>query len=161
MSYSSFDFTIADKVAHIAFNRPDKRNSMTLAFWQEMRAVFGEVDRRAEVRAVVISSSGPHFSSGMDLSVFGSLRPEGEIDEGRKRENLRRQILWFQECFSVIERCRAPVLAAIQGGCIGGGADRQASGHHRQHSERGRARRRFRAKLYGGKARRARGADPG
>ncbi len=123
MSYSSFDFTVTDKVAHIAFNRPDKRNSMTLAFWHDMRQVFAEIDSRADVRAVVISSSGPHFTSGMELSVFGSLRPEGEIDEGRKRENLRRQILWFQECFSVIERCRAPVLAAIQGGCIGGGVD--------------------------------------
>jgi enoyl-CoA hydratase len=123
MSYSSFDFTVADKVAHIAFNRPDKRNAMTLAFWHDMRAVFAEIDRRADVRAAVISSSGPHFSAGMDLSVFGSLRPEGDIDEGRKRENLRRQVLWFQECFSVIERSRVPVLAAIQGGCIGGGVD--------------------------------------
>jgi enoyl-CoA hydratase len=123
MGYRAFDFTVADKVAHIAFNRPDKRNAMSIDFWHDMRAAFAEIDTRSDVRAVVISSSGPHFSAGMDLSVFGSLRTPGEIDEGRKRENLRRQVLWFQECFSVIERCRAPVLAAIQGGCIGGGVD--------------------------------------
>ncbi len=123
MAYSSFDFAVADKVAHISLNRPDKRNAMTVAFWHEMRAVFGEIDTRSDVRAVVISSTGPHFTAGMDLSVFGSLKTEGSSDEGRKRENLRRQVLWFQECFSVIERCRAPVLAAIQGGCIGGGVD--------------------------------------
>jgi enoyl-CoA hydratase len=54
--------------------------------------------------------------------VFGSLTPPN-AEEGRKRENLRRQILWFQECFSVIDKARVPVLAAIQGGCIGGGVD--------------------------------------
>jgi enoyl-CoA hydratase len=96
---------------------------MSIDFWHEMRAVFAEIDTRSDVRVAVISSSGPHFSAGMDLSVFGALRIPGEVDEGRKRENLRRQVLWFQECFSVIERCRVPVLAAIQGGCIGGGVD--------------------------------------
>ncbi|MGE0658357.1 MAG: crotonase/enoyl-CoA hydratase family protein [Reyranellaceae bacterium] len=122
MAYESFDFTVADKVGHIRFNRPDKRNSMTLAFWHDMRAVFAEIEDRDDVRAVVISSTGPHFTAGMDLSVFGSLTPPN-VEEGRKRENLRRQILWFQECFSVIDRARVPVLAAIQGGCIGGGVD--------------------------------------
>jgi enoyl-CoA hydratase len=122
MAYESFDFSVMDKIAHIRFNRPDKRNSMTLAFWQEMRAVFAEIDSRDDVRVAVISSTGPHFTSGMDLSVFGSLTPPN-VEEGRKRENLRRQILWFQECFSVIDQARVPVLAAIQGGCIGGGVD--------------------------------------
>ncbi len=122
MAYESFDFTVADKVGHIRFNRPDKRNSMTLTFWHDMRAVFAEIEGRDDVRAVVISSTGPHFTAGMDLSVFGSLTPPN-VEDGRKRENLRRQILWFQECFSVIDRARVPVLAAIQGGCIGGGVD--------------------------------------
>ncbi|MDF3075570.1 MAG: crotonase/enoyl-CoA hydratase family protein [Alphaproteobacteria bacterium] len=122
MAYDSFDFSVTDKIAQIRFNRPDKRNSMTLAFWQEMRAVFAELDSRDDVRVAVISSTGPHFTSGMDLSVFGSLTPPN-AEEGRKRENLRRQILWFQECFSVIDQARVPVLAAIQGGCIGGGVD--------------------------------------
>ncbi len=122
MAYQSFDFSVSDRIAHIRFNRPDKRNAMTLDFWHDMRAVFAEIDGRDDVRAVVISSTGPHFTAGMDLSVFASLTTS-VADEGRKRENLRRQVLWFQECFSVIDRCRVPVLAAIQGGCIGGGVD--------------------------------------
>ena len=79
MAYESFDFTVADKVGHIRFNRPDKRNSMTLAFWHDMRAVFAEIEDRDDVRAVVISSTGPHFTAGMDLSVFGSLTPPKTI----------------------------------------------------------------------------------
>jgi len=122
MAYESFEFTVADKIAHIKLSRPEKRNSMNLAFWHDMRAVFAEIDGRSDVRVVVMSSTGPHFTGGMDLSIFGSLNPPN-VEEGRKRENLRRQILWFQECFSVIDQARVPVLAAIQGGCIGGGVD--------------------------------------
>lgn len=122
MAYESFEFTVADRIAHIKFSRPEKRNSMNLAFWHDMRAVFAEIDGRSDVRVVVMSSTGPHFTGGMDLSIFGSLNPPN-VEEGRKRENLRRQILWFQECFSVIDQARVPVLAAIQGGCIGGGVD--------------------------------------
>ena len=122
MAYQSFDYTVAAHVAHIRFNRPDKRNSMTMAFWNEMRTVFAAIAEQPEVRAVVISSSGPHFTAGMDLAVFGSMQSEAS-DEARKREHLRRQVLWFQECFNVIDRCRVPVLVAVQGGCIGGGVD--------------------------------------
>ncbi len=122
MAYESFEFTVADKIGHIKFSRPEKRNSMNLAFWHDMRAVFAEIGGRSDVRVVVMSSTGPHFTGGMDLSIFGSLTPPN-VEEGRKRENLRRQILWFQECFSVIDQARVPVLAAIQGGCIGGGVD--------------------------------------
>jgi len=122
MAYQCFDFSVAAHVAQIRFNRPDKRNSMTLAFWKEIHAVFGAIAEQPDVRCVVISSSGPHFTAGMDISVFGSMQSEAQ-DEARRRENLRRQVLWFQECFSVIDRCRVPVLAAVQGGCIGGGVD--------------------------------------
>lgn len=122
MAYESFDFSVSGNVGHIRFNRPDKRNSMTLAFWREMRAVFAEIDERADIRAVVFSSTGPHFTAGMDLANFGTLAGE-TTDEGRRRERLRRSVLWFQECFSVVDRCRVPVLAAVQGGCIGGGVD--------------------------------------
>ena len=122
MAYASFDFAVDGKVAHIRFNRPEKRNAMTLDFWHDMRAVFAEIDGRDDVRAAVISSTGPHFTAGMDLSVFGSLTPP-DAEDGRRRENLRRQILWFQECFTIVDRARVPVLAAIQGGCIGGGVD--------------------------------------
>ena len=122
MAYQCFDFSVTAHVAQIRFNRPDKRNSMTLAFWKEIHAVFGAIAEQPDVRCVVISSSGPHFTAGMDISVFGSMQSEAH-DEARRRENLRRQVLWFQECFSVIDRCRVPVLAAVQGGCIGGGVD--------------------------------------
>ncbi|HJQ58203.1 MAG TPA: crotonase/enoyl-CoA hydratase family protein [Vineibacter sp.] len=124
MAYTTFDFSITDQVAHIRFNRPDKRNAMNRAFWEEIRQVFAvEIgQRRADVRVAVISSTGPHFTAGMDLSVFTDIVAD-KGDPARRRESFRRGLLGYQESFNVIEACRVPVLAAIQGGCIGGGVD--------------------------------------
>jgi enoyl-CoA hydratase len=76
------------------------------------------------VRAVVIASTGKHFTAGMDLSVFGGVAGnEPKVDRARQNEQLRRNVLEMQQSFSAIEESRVPVIAAIQGGCIGGGVD--------------------------------------
>lgn len=123
MPYTTFDYALTDHVAHIRFNRPDKLNTMVPAFWTEMIEVFDAIAETPAVRAVVISSSGRHFTAGMDLSVFGGLGKAESNDRARINEQLRRSVLETQESFNVIEACRVPVLAAIQGGCIGGGVD--------------------------------------
>lgn len=123
VTYTTFDLSVADHVAHIRFNRPDKRNAMNRAFWEEIRDVFArDIGERADVRVAVISSTGPHFTAGMDLSVFADIVSEAG-DPARRRERFRRGLLAYQESFTVIEKSRVPVLAAIQGGCIGGGVD--------------------------------------
>lgn len=124
MGYTTFEFGVTDHVAQITFNRPDKANAMVLPFWQEMVDVFAEIDDRPEVRAVVISSTGKHFTGGLDLSAFANIAGDMlQGDRGRVGEQFRRAVAEMQESFAVIDRCRVPVLAAIQGGCIGGGVD--------------------------------------
>ncbi len=124
MAYSTFDFGVDGHVARIVFNRPDKANAMVLPFWQEMVDVFAEIEDRPEVRAVVISSTGKHFTGGLDLAAFAGLAGDMlQGDRGRVGEQFRRAVAEMQESFAVIDRCRVPVLAAIQGGCIGGGVD--------------------------------------
>lgn len=124
MAYETFDFGVDNHVARIVFNRPDKANAMILPFWQEMVDVFAEIEDRPEVRAVVISSTGKHFTGGLDLSAFAGIAGEMlQGDRGRVGEQMRRTVAEMQETMSVIDRCRVPVLAAIQGGCIGGGVD--------------------------------------
>jgi enoyl-CoA hydratase len=72
----------------------------------------------------VLASTGKHFTAGLDLRDFAVLGSElAAGDRGRSSERLRRLILTMQESFSAIARCRVPVLAAIQGACIGGGVD--------------------------------------
>jgi enoyl-CoA hydratase len=124
MAYATFDYSVDSHVARIVFNRPDKANAMVLPFWQEMVDVFAEIEDRPEVRAVVISSTGKHFTGGLDLSAFANIAGEMmQGDRGRVGEQMRRTVAEMQETFAVIDRCRVPVLAAIQGGCIGGGVD--------------------------------------
>ena len=126
MSYECFHVETRDGVTEVRLNRPDALNSMVPAFWTELPQIIRELDAGGDTRAIVLSSTGKHFCAGMDLAVFtggSSLGGPTEGEVGRQRANLRRHILQLQETFSSIERARVPVLAAIQGGAIGGAVD--------------------------------------
>jgi len=128
-----FAVSIENNIAHIRLNRPEKRNAMSRSFWSELPEIVTRIDREAQARVIVLSSTGPHFTSGLDVSAFAS--PEisgsgGDADETAKRnarlsagQTFYQNVLGMQDSFSVLEKCRIPVLAAVQGGCIGGGVD--------------------------------------
>ncbi|WP_298184357.1 crotonase/enoyl-CoA hydratase family protein [uncultured Pseudomonas sp.] len=124
MSYKSFNVSLNDRVAHVQLCRPDALNSMNTDFWLELPQCMREIEASGEARAIVISSTGKHFSAGMDLGVFTNPKavPMGG-DPGRMAENLRRTVLQLQATLSSLEEIRVPVLVAIQGGCIGGALD--------------------------------------
>jgi len=127
--YECFKVEISDRIAHVVMNRPDKRNSMNPAFWEELPAIIEDIDSGAKARVIVISSTGPHFTAGLDIASFfdgNELLPTGESDEMTERQYAARfydTVTRLQKTFSCLENCRVPVLAAIQGGCIGGGVD--------------------------------------
>jgi enoyl-CoA hydratase len=122
-----FDVEVTDGVAHLRLNRPDALNTMTPDFWRELPELLDEIDRNASARVVVLSSTGRHFSAGMDLAVFtgGSdlLTDPGVSEAGRRRAHLFQTVLKLQDVFTKLEAIRQPVLAAVQGGCIGGAVD--------------------------------------
>ena len=68
--WTCFAVTLEGRVAHIRLNRPDAFNSMNRAFWNELPAIVRDIDDNARARAIVISSTGKHFSAGMDLQNF-------------------------------------------------------------------------------------------
>ena len=127
MGYECFDLEIDSKVGHIRMNRPEKLNSMVPAFWRELPEIVDEMSASGSVRAIVLSSVGRHFCSGMDLSVFGSSENIGPSSASghpsRRQERFRSTALKLQDTFSSLERARVPVLCAIQGACVGGGID--------------------------------------
>jgi len=110
-------------VAELVFSRPEALNSMNEAFWRELADAFAAIDAADGVRAVVIASTGRHFTAGLDLAWAGELLRPKAADPARAREKLRRDIRALQDSITAIDRCRVPVIAAIQGGCIGGGVD--------------------------------------
>jgi enoyl-CoA hydratase len=122
-SYECFKVEIADGIAHIVLNRPEKMNAMNRAFWRELPAIVEEIDQGALARVIVISSTGKHFTAGMDLSVFTSGSSTKGKEQGRIRANLMKTVLKLQKTFGCLDEARVPVLMAVQGGCIGGGVD--------------------------------------
>ncbi|HTQ13520.1 MAG TPA: crotonase/enoyl-CoA hydratase family protein [Rhizomicrobium sp.] len=129
MTYRCFNVEIADGIAHVQLKRGDELNTMVPEFWRELPEIVKDIDTNAKARVIVVSSTGRHFSGGMDLSVFtggqsvGTSAAASKDERGRTRANLRQGILDIQETFNCLERARMPVLMAIQGGCVGGAVD--------------------------------------
>ncbi|MGC8122045.1 crotonase/enoyl-CoA hydratase family protein [Marinobacter sp. VGCF2001] len=123
-NYESFNVEVKNHIAHVQFSRPEALNSMNKAFWLELPRCVQEIEASTDARVIVISSTGKHFSAGMDLGVFSdpkSVPMSG--DPGRMAENLRRVVLQLQDTLTSLEKVRLPVLAAVHGGCIGGALD--------------------------------------
>ena len=129
MTYRCFNVEIANHIAHIQLNRGAELNTMVPEFWTELPTIVRDIDDNARARVIVISSTGKHFSAGMDLAVFtgggsaGTSAARSQQERGRVRASLRLSVLDIQKSFNVLEEARMPVLVAIQGGCVGGGVD--------------------------------------
>ena len=124
MDYETLSVSVEQQVATVRLNRPDKANAMNLAMWHDLRTAFRWADGTPEVRAVILEGEGKTFTAGIDLAMMLGLSSQIQDEcDGRVRESLRTIVLDLQDCLTSIERCRKPVLAAIHGGCIGGGVD--------------------------------------
>jgi Delta3,5-Delta2,4-dienoyl-CoA isomerase len=112
-----------EKKGHVAWlilNRPDKRNAMGLDFFTLLGEHMRRFDADPAVRVVVIRAEGKSFTAGLDLVEAGAILSDSSASG---RETMRQKITELQESISAIERCRKPVIAAVQGHCIGGGVD--------------------------------------
>jgi enoyl-CoA hydratase len=118
----SFSLTIENHVAHLVLNQPKAMNTMHPQFWRELDGVLSDLHRSGEARALVISSTGKHFSAGMALETFGgAIQMNDKTPEGRAA--VFDTLSDMQATFTKLETLRIPVIVAIQGGCIGGAVD--------------------------------------
>jgi len=119
---SCFSLSIEHHVAHLVLNRPEALNTMGPTFWKELDAVLKHLHTSATARVLVISSTGKHFTAGMSLDTFSSaIQMDDTSPEGRAA--MFDSLTDIQSTFSLLESMRIPVIAAIHGGCIGGGVD--------------------------------------
>lgn len=123
MELTTFDYRVEGAIARVTMNRPAELNTMNRAFWHEIIEVFQAIDADPAVRAVVLASTGKHFTAGLDLGMAMTVGAGEPSDPGRARLAFFRKVKAMQESFNVIDRCRVPVIAVVQGGCIGGGVD--------------------------------------
>ena len=122
MNYERLSVRIEDGVGFLVLNKPDEYNRMPPAFWRELPAALQSLDASGSVRAIVLSSTGKHFSAGLDVSSFGGERGK-PLEAGRAGEQAVRRLGAMQATISTIENARIPVIAAVQGGAVGGGVD--------------------------------------
>lgn len=116
--------SIQKHIAHLIINRPDKANALNQTAWDEILQVFTELDENPDVRVIVLEGGeSKHFCAGIDLSLLMSVTQAKTPCDARRREKIRKDILRLQAPINAIENCSKPVLAAIHGGCIGGGVD--------------------------------------
>ncbi|MGE0496489.1 MAG: enoyl-CoA hydratase-related protein [Ramlibacter sp.] len=117
-----FELTTTDHIAHLVLNRPEAMNTMHPTFWRELDEVLTTLHKEGKARALVISSTGKHFSAGMSLETFGgAITMDDQTPEGRAA--IYDLLTDMQGTFTKLETLRIPVIAAIQGGCIGGAVD--------------------------------------
>lgn len=116
------DFVVReDGVALVRLNRPAKRNALTGEMIAQLTEIFLQIDRRTELRAVIVTGAGAAFCAGSDIAELVAL------DEQSARERSARG----QALCDSIELCRVPVIAAINGVAAGGGCELALACHLR------------------------------
>jgi enoyl-CoA hydratase/carnithine racemase len=120
MAYTTISYEVADRVATITLDRPDRMNAYTDTMRAELCAAFDEVDADDEVRAVVVTGRGRAFCAGMDLESGGSTF-EHEVTEDERFVNGVRRDGGGMVSLRIF-RCRKPVIAAVNGAAVGVGS---------------------------------------
>lgn len=122
--FETIKVEVVNKVAYATMNRPEKANALNGKLWFEIGDLAKWVDSTPDVRVLVLRGAGKHFTAGIDFELIMQIMGEtAHLPEGHKQEALRAKILELQGAFTALENCRKPVIAAINGSCIGGGID--------------------------------------
>lgn len=124
MSNAETTYLVAERVATITLNRPDKLNAWTAVMEQEVRAAMDAADNDGSVRVIVLTGAGRGFCAGADMSLLNTVATQGLDDRGRKqalatrgnREGVRAD---FQRKYSYFPALSKPVIAAINGPVVG------------------------------------------
>ena len=111
--FNSIIYTVADHIAHITLNRPERLNALNKDSLQEINHAMDQAESDADVRAIVVSGSGRAFSSGFDLKAQMEQQPEGA--------KVWREILDLD--FNTTMRfwnSPKPTIASVHGACLAG-----------------------------------------
>lgn len=111
-----FLWSVTDGVATITLNRPEKKNPLTFASYAELRDLFGQLKYATDVHAVVLAGEGGNFCSGGDVhEIIGPL-------VAMPAPELLRFTRMTGDLVLAMRQCPQPIVAAIDGVCVGAGA---------------------------------------
>jgi len=121
MSSTYYEVETKDGITHLQFARPDQSNALNAEFWTGFAQVIADISNAGETRVMVVSGQGKNFCAGLDLATLGSGMPQANTPEQREAFPYLVQIM--QDAISAVEKARFPVIAAVQGACLGAGLD--------------------------------------
>lgn len=112
-------------VARLVLANPERRNALSWKFWQDLPHVVDQLEANVDVRVIVLEADGQHFSAGIDRDAFTRIFavPADDHDDGRRRYAFANTVRWLQSGISKLAAARVPVIAAVQGACIGAALD--------------------------------------
>lgn len=125
MQFSSevISLEVENHLATVWLDRPERRNAMGKAFWEDLPVAMASAGNHPGVRVVIIAARGPSFSVGLDLLEFADLAPNGAPSSAAQAKAFLPMVRGMQAALSSVADCPKPVIAAVHGHCIGGGMD--------------------------------------
>jgi enoyl-CoA hydratase len=103
-------------VARVSLSHPGKFNAMSRKMWRELAQVFHGLNRRNDVRCVIVAGEGGHFCAGGDIAEYPGFR----FDEAALRD-FHENDVWGG--LQAVLDCPVPVIAQIEGNCMGAGVE--------------------------------------
>ncbi len=122
MSYQHIEYEKKNRIARVILNRPERRNAQSRILLEEMDDAFSDANEDDEIRVVVLSGKGEHFSSGHDLGT-----PEEKADQQRRPTGAGLRALYGRSRRLFLDNTLRwrdldkPTIAMVHGYCIFGG----------------------------------------
>jgi 2-(1,2-epoxy-1,2-dihydrophenyl)acetyl-CoA isomerase len=115
MAYQTIAFVVADGVATLTLNRPERRNALDLLMRREISDALAGLRADGDIRALILTGAGGHFCAGGDIASMQGTIP----DAASGRDRMRASISWVEELV-MLDR---PVIAAVDGHAAGAGCN--------------------------------------
>ncbi len=130
LEFKGFDITVENDIAMLLIDRPEKKNAMNMDFFKNLPKAIQTLDQLEDVRVIILGAKGSSFSAGLDLTALGEITAAQSdnqqntlTSQATNSKKLYENIKFLQESISSVENCSKPVIAVIQGYCLGGGID--------------------------------------
>lgn len=117
---ASFHWQVDGPVATVTLSRPERKNPLTFDSYVELRDTFRQLAFATDAKVVVLTGDGGNFCSGGD--VFEIIGPLVQMREERRMDDLLAFTRLTGDLVKAIRGCPQPIIAAIDGACVGAGA---------------------------------------